>query len=104
MNYCLQCHHIFQDETCPYCHSRKIRPVEDEDYCFLTYQQYIWAKMLEEYLDKSHIDYQYQKDMGSGLSLEAGPMLENYSFYVSYKDYYQTKNIVDNMFKTQSND
>lgn len=98
MNYCPQCYHLTEKKICDYCQSKKIRPVKDDDKCFLTEKQLIWAEMIKERLEQEHIPYQCMGNMGTGMAYKVGPYLENFTFYVPYSYYSSAKLIVDEMF------
>lgn len=101
MKYCPQCYHLTENEKCDYCQFEEVRDVHDDDKCFLIERQLIWAEMLKERLEKAHIPYQCNGEMGSGMALKVGPYLENFSFYVPYCYYSSAKTIIDSMFVEQ---
>ncbi|MBM6841614.1 hypothetical protein H6A03_08715 [[Clostridium] spiroforme] len=98
MNYCPRCHHVFSNEQCPCCFNRKIRSVKDDDWCFLIEKQLIWTDMIKQRLTENQIDYRCQGDKGAALAIKAGPYLENFEFYVTYRDLQQARDVLKEMF------
>lgn len=98
MNYCPKCHHVFHDDKCPNCHNRKIRTVQEDDYCFLIEKQLIWVDMIKQRLNENDIIYQCIGDKGAALAIKAGPYLENFDFYVMYRDLPKARKVVKEMF------
>ena len=55
MNYCESCKYLCESSSCPECGSRELRPVEDNDYCFLVECSSTFGKMLAEILENNGI-------------------------------------------------
>ena len=55
MNYCEKCHMLLEEATCPECGGKRLRPVQEDDYCLLAEKEELWAGMLEELLTNESI-------------------------------------------------
>lgn len=86
MNYCESCKYLFESSTCPECGSRNLRPVEDNDYCFLIECSSTYGKMLAEILENEKIPCTMIPS-GNGTRSALGLNLENLQLFVPYQFY-----------------
>ena len=96
--YCEKCSRVFEGERCPGCGSRKFRPAEPDDVCFLTEQDYVSSGILEDVLKENGIPYLKKDVMGAGMAIKVGPMLERSRFYVSYPLLEKAEAVVGDLF------
>lgn len=97
MYYCQECHMPYDQDVCPECGVKLPLAKEDDD-CFLIEKKELWADMLKEVLENHHIPYYCEQEMGAGMSLKIGPMLESYQFYVPYSHYHEAMQCVETLF------
>ena len=96
--YCERCCMIFEEDRCPVCGSRNVRPPRPGDLCFLTERETIWAEMLEDVLKQNDIPCLTKNVLGAGLALKVGPMSERVRSYIPYLRLQNAKAIVDELF------
>ena len=96
--YCEKCKTAFEDDICPACGSRKVRPARADDLCFLAEKDQIWGEMLSDVLRQNEIPFLRKGTMGAGFALTVGPGMERYRFYVSFCDLNQAKSAVEQLF------
>ena len=72
MNYCESCRCVTSAPVCPVCASGDLRPVQGADFCLLTEQEEMWAKLLMEVLENNHIPFARFPVWGAGLALKSG--------------------------------
>lgn len=99
MYFCEKCATLNEDKICKNCGNKFLKPIEKDDYCFLTEKELIYAEMLKELLDNYHIPYICEPIMGVGLALKVGIMRESYQFFVPYQYYEECLKIVNGRFK-----
>lgn len=100
--YCNICCLPFDGEHCPVCGTKKIKPIEPGDLCFLTEKEQIWSDMLADVFNQQNIPFIQKKVLGAGLAIKTGPMRERVRFYVFYKQLSEAKSIVDELFSPLS--
>ena len=82
--YCSKCRRPVEETICPVCGRKKLRPITDEDACFLTELKEPWSDMLAEILTQEEIPVLRQGATGVGLAAEIGMFPERHRFFVSY--------------------
>ncbi len=97
-SYCKTCKAAFEGSACPVCGSKKIRPAQADDLCFLAEKEQIWGEMLSDVLRQNEIPFLRKGMMGAGMALKAGPGMERYRFYVSFCDLAQARGAVEQLF------
>lgn len=55
MNYCAYCCRISQNNRCPYCGYRKMRQVENDDFCFLLENDKSYCETLQQAFEEQNI-------------------------------------------------
>ncbi|MDO5325728.1 MAG: hypothetical protein Q4G00_03290 [Clostridia bacterium] len=93
--YCESCCRLTDTETCPECGKKLLRPVRENDPCFVLSTGQIWADMVCDVLKQNEIPFLKQGRMGAGLTMLTGIPLETYSLYVPYSHFEQAKEIAD---------
>lgn len=96
--YCERCKHLFEAERCPNCRRSRVRPVRDDDPCFLTEKGAPLSGMLADVLKQNNIPFLTDGRMGAGLAIRVGSMLESMRFYVRWDDLERAVEIVDELF------
>lgn len=87
MYFCEKCNAVHATTECPECRTRGLRPVEDDDFCFLTEREVMWADMLRAALADVDIESAYRPVFGAALSISMGKALERHQIYVPYDCY-----------------
>lgn len=82
MKFCGNCHQLTEDAHCPIC-GGVIREVEDEDYCFLTEQPDLIARLVEGRLKDAKLPCVMRPVLGAGVTMRTGGR-EWYQLYVPY--------------------
>ncbi len=80
MLYCTRCRMLFSGDTCPECGSLGRTP-QREDYCLLTEQPGIFAKMLLDVLDQEGIPTAFRATQGA-VGIFSNMDMELYRIYV----------------------
>ena len=95
--YCEHCCRLTDAEACPECRKRQLRPVREEDPCFVLSTGQIWADMVCDVLKQNNIPFLKQGRMGAGMAMLTGIPLETYSLYVPYSHFEHAKEIADSL-------
>ena len=96
--YCEKCKCLFEGERCPNCRKSRVRPVRQEDPCFLMEKGAPFNGMLADVLKQNDIPFLTDGRLGAGLSTYVGPVLEVTRFYVRWSDKARADEIVDELF------
>ena len=100
MLYCEKCRAAVGEEekTCPVCGGKKLRPIREDDPCFLIEKDQIWSEVVEDSLRGAGIPFLMKGRMGAGLAINVGPMFEKNRYYVNFSDLDRAKEIMDGVF------
>ena len=101
--YCDRCMIVFDIDHCPFCGKTKVREARWNDSCFLCEKNIIWAQALEEALKEKKIPVVLKKRYGIGMTLKAGPLMEEVKIYVPYSCLRDARRILKNMFPETEN-
>ena len=70
MLYCVSCHAVFSTGTsCPLCHKRNIRQVQDSDLCFFTEQTSVMSSVVEDILKQNGLRFVTRPVYGAAISV-----------------------------------
>ena len=72
------------EDRCPECGRKKLRPIREDDPCFLIERDQIWSEVIEDLLKENGIPFLTKGRMGAGLAISVGPMFEKNRYYVPY--------------------
>lgn len=100
MNYCEKCHNLCEENRCDLCGNKKLRPVSDDDYCFIIETEQTHGEMLCDIFKQDGIKYALIPT-GNGVRSNFGLELENYEIYVQYKNLDAASEII-NSFSDQA--
>ncbi len=99
MLYCVSCHAVFSTGTsCPLCHKRYIRQVQDSDLCFFTEQTSVMSSVVEDILKQNGLRFVTRPVYGAAISAVTGTVLESIRFYTPAKYYATACELMDTMF------
>ena len=101
MKYCAHCGGLTENDVCPSCGNRKLRPPEAGDLCFLVEKESLWSDMLADVLDQNGIPCMKKSSMGAGLAIRAGALFETFRFYVTYRDLERAQELVEELFSAK---
>lgn len=101
MYFCPNCNVLTEQTRCRVCGSREVRLPGQEDYCYLTEKQTIWAAALEDLLADHGILCITKNTLGAGLAAKIGPAMERVRFYVPYARYEEAKELEQEFFKAE---
>lgn len=93
--YCANCQIAFEADRCPVCGSRKCRPAQPEDICFLTEKDSLNAGILEDLCRQNNIPVLKKSTIGAGMAMKAGALFEHFRFYVRYEHLEKAKEILE---------
>ena len=99
--YCARCQVIYESDRCPICGSRKSRPVQPDDICFLAEEDRFRAGMLEDFLRQEGIPVLKKSTIGAGMAVKTGALFERFRFYVRYEHLEKARTILE---ETDSSD
>lgn len=99
--YCEKCRLLFEDPVCPKCRKSQGRQPVSDDLCFLIAKEPIWAELLKNVLQSSAIPYLTKSKLGIGMSMMAGTIMEQISFYVPYENLEAASDITAALFSAQ---
>lgn len=83
MYYCSECQRLSDEKQCRVCGKKNLHDVQEEDFCLLTEQEEMWAKMFLEVLKDQKIPSTHFPVYGSGFTMRTGTV-ERYKIYVPY--------------------
>ena len=69
-----------------------------DELCFLTEKGQPWSEVLADVLKQSNIPFIKKGNMGAGLSIKVGPLLEKFQFYVPKSYSQEAQSVVDELF------
>lgn len=93
MNFCEGCNLAFNDIRCPKCGRKKLRPVNDEDFCLVAQVERAFGDNLRANLESEGIECVLMP-YGSGVRAKFALSLENYLLYVRYKNFDRVRQII----------
>ena len=96
--YCEKCSRVFEGERCPACDRGRVRPVGEDDVCFLAELDYVSSGILEDVLRQEGIPFLKKDVMGAGMAIKVGPMLERSRFYVAYPLLEKAGTVAEDLF------
>lgn len=82
--YCESCNMVYDGVRCPSCGNRTGRQPQPDDICFLTENEAMWARMLEDVLRQNGIEVWSKSTYGAGLVLKSGGLFERQRLYVRF--------------------
>ncbi len=85
MNFCEGCNRVCSGERCPQCGRKKLRAVEEDDFCLIGRVERAFGDGLKEQLAREHIDC-VLLPYGTGVRANFALPLESYLLYVRYRD------------------
>lgn len=94
MKYCEKCNLLLTEQRCSICGNKKIRDVENGDFCFLIECEQTFGQMLKEIFEKDGIKCALVP-WGDGVRTVFALQLDKYRVYVPYEHYDKSKETVD---------
>lgn len=85
MNFCESCNIACKDERCPKCGRKKLRAVNDEDFCLVARVDRLFGDSLKNNLEEEAMECVLMP-YGSGVNSKFALPLESYLLYVRYKN------------------
>lgn len=93
MNFCERCNIACDDDTCPKCGNKKLRAVNDEDFCLVAQVERAFGDNLKRNLESENIECVLMP-YGMGFRSRVALPLESYLLYVRYKNLDRVRQIV----------
>ena len=100
MLYCPNCRTLFDGDTCPDCSSLGRTPAPG-DFCLLTQQPGIFARMLLDVLEQNSIEAVSQATQGA-TGIFSNMNMELYRIYVPLESFRQAEELRDELFSPDS--
>lgn len=97
-SYCENCHLAFEANSCPCCGETRLRKAKSDDSCFLCEKQIIWGEVLKAALENQGIPVIAEREMGMGMALNVGPMLDLLKIYVPFSRLEEAIEISETLF------
>ena len=85
MNFCESCNIACNDERCPKCGRKKLRAVNEDDFCLIAQVDRFFGDGLKERLENENIECVLMP-YGTGVRARFALPLESYLLYVRYKN------------------
>ena len=85
MNFCERCNIACNDERCPKCGRKKLRAVNDDDFCLVSQVDRFFGDSLKDMLENENIECVLMP-YGTGVNSKFGLPLESYLLYVRYEN------------------
>lgn len=98
MLFCDKCNFLAAENRCPSCGNRKLREVNDEDFCFFVNLSAYNFEMLEFTLKENAIDVIGVPFYTGGVSLANAGKAPARKVFIRYKDLEQAKEIYNTIF------
>lgn len=96
--YCTNCNVVFQGRCCPVCGNQDVRLLKDDDYCYLTDKEAIWARTLSDIFTEHGIPFLTKNVLGAGLTAKLGSAMERVRFYVPWSCYQEATDLEKQFF------
>lgn len=93
MNFCEGCNLAWEGERCPKCGRKKLRAVNEEDFCLVAQVERTFGDQLKEDLENEDIECVLMP-YGTGVKSKFALPLESYLLYVRYKKLDHVRQIV----------
>lgn len=101
MNFCENCHTVFESERCPLCGNKKQRTVRDDDFCLLTEENAMRCRPMFEIFDDNGIPYSAMP-YGNGIETQLGLPLKNYRVVVPFSFLQKASDIIRGIEKAKT--
>ena len=95
MNFCEGCNIACSGERCPKCGRKKLRAVNEDDFCLIAQVDRIFGENLKDHLENENIECVLMP-YGTGVRSKFALPLESYLLYVRYKNSEYVRQIVKN--------
>lgn len=96
--YCPNCNLLLQSAVCPLCGNKATRAPLDEDFCYLTEKDAMWAASLAEIFENNSIPFVTKNTLGAGLTAKLGSAMERTLFFVPYSHYKEAQALEQEFF------
>ena len=93
--FCERCNIVCSDEICPKCGRKKLRPVNEDDFCLVAKVDRIFGDNLKNILENQNIECVLMPH-GTGVNSKFALPLESYLLYVRYKNVDNVRQILQN--------
>lgn len=98
MLFCEKCNFATPENRCPSCGNKRLRAVNDDDFCFFTNTDEFNFDMLESTLNENNIEVVGVPYYVRGVTYASAGRADGRKVYVRYKDIEQAREIYEAMF------
>lgn len=103
--YCEHCGIIFEEQLrCPKCGGHYVRPLREDDPCFVCETSFLWGTVLEDLYRQNGVPFLTRHALGAALSTQVGAVLDRVRFYVRYPMLDKARTIADELFSEPEDD
>ncbi len=98
MLFCEKCNFTTDENRCPSCGNKRLRDVNDEDFCFYVNVDEFNYYMLESALKENNVEIAGVPYYSRGVTYATAGRADGRKVYVRYKDMEQVKEIYEDIF------
>lgn len=98
MQFCEKCNYATAETVCALCGNKKLRAVEDEDFCYFASMSDIDFEMFEFTLKENGIDAVWVPFYPFGVTHASAGRADGRKVYIRYKDMENAKEIFNTIF------
>lgn len=103
MNYCEKCHILSDDDPCPRCGYKYVRPPKEDDYVFLVEKKFLEAEMLEGALKDEGVRVVTDETVtGVWRSKIIDSLHSRHRIFVPYGDLERSEKTMSDMFSEEA--
>ena len=96
MNFCEKCRHVTEQTRCENCGSRRLRPVREDDFCFLIEESASYCRSLADSLKQRGISC-VELPCGSGVGTRSAMPLPNRQMFVQFRFLDRAKELIHDL-------
>ena len=100
MLFCEKCNLATSENCCPVCGNKKLRTVQDEDFCFFVNLDEFYFTMLEKVLKDEAVDVVGVPYYTHGVTYATAGRASGRKVYIRYKDIEQATEIYETLFSS----
>lgn len=102
MLFCEKCNFLTEENRCPLCGNKKLRAVNDEDFCFFVNIDEFNYSMLESALNENNIEVVGVPYYSRGVTYATAGRADRRKVYIRYKNMEQVIEVYETIFGINS--
>ena len=104
MNYCEKCNCRVESSYCQVCGTKKVRPINDDDFCYFVTINAMWCEMFEDALTDNQIDCVCVPHYTHNVTPFNAGRADSRRVYIRYANISKATEIYNELFSGQSTD